>query len=144
MSTVEAEPKQEVVTFISQGRNFRAVLRGPVKAFDDKGAYIQVEPEIVADFAPEGMFSTDDPRIIKHLEGLHAFQTVFYKMGEQPGAEKPSVEEQLFRIIELGDGLDLVGLRELAAGEQAGYNRQLVVRAALKACEVVERAAEAA
>lgn len=123
-------------TFRSKGVNFKVVIQPSFRKVTDFGH--EFVPGEYADFAPHGMFETDDPRIIEKLRDSPTFNREFWEVGNEPGA-LPSADAELDRIMAATALLDDAELAQIEAEERAGYNRGEVIASVTRARQQVQR-----
>lgn len=131
-----------ITRFRARGQNHSVTLVKPEVRYTEKGLR-QESGGIIADFAPDGLLETRDPKIIALLRGKDGFNVDYFEEGNEPGAVKPTEVEVLTAINAATIQLDIAQLDGLLEEEKAGHNRPVVIGTLTSAIKNVRVAIDA-
>jgi hypothetical protein len=93
------------------------------------------QEEVAADFAPNGLFSTSDPKLIAWLREHPDNGIQFLEKGNEPGRLLPSEEEFRAQVVDAATQADVGGLRQLVDEERGSHGRGELIALAEHALE---------
>ena len=131
----------ETQTSIFQAKdpNYRLVRVPMRRRYNERGEQENI-PGLTYEFE-NGVLRTDDPDVIDWLRNHEQFNAKFWEMGNEPGREKPSVEEQVLAITDAAGRGDAERIAEIYDAESANHRREVVLKAAESALTAISAAA---
>ncbi len=115
--------------FYSRGVNFCVGLVPARVHYDDHGQRVETGG-VVADFAPDGRYETDDPEVAEKLRAAESFNVDFHEFGNEPDAIKPTLPDAIKSLTEASVANDAAAVESLLQQERATHNRAEIVGAA--------------
>lgn len=112
--------------FYSRGVNFCVGLVPAQVHYDDHGQRVETGG-VVADFAPNGRYETDDPEVAETLRSKESFNLDFHEFGNEPDAVRPALPDALKTLAEASVANDANAVETLIQQEEATHNRPEIV-----------------
>ncbi len=120
----------EQVTFRSKRPGYKVVIEPADEILNHHGKVVEKIKGLRADFSPEGILTTDDPKLIEGLRASNGYNQVFWEDGRPPETPLPTVADQMSEITSAATEGDVGAIEKVIEVEQETHQRVEILSAA--------------